>query len=280
MRFRLRHQQQDIELVDGDFVLGRSAECHLSLDDALISRRHALLAVRRDGVTIEDLQSRNGVLVDGLRITGRVALADGATVRIGGQELTLSVLAAGSAAAGGRSVALAQIAQTLPSLSDGQESGPVDDTSSGYDPSTIRRADTFRMLAGVADTAFAMGRAAEAERMLAAPLADVLETSRSGRRVTPALLEQAGRLSAKLAIVTGKAIWADRVIELYGSAACLCPASVLDELYSALHRVGPVDVTRLRAYVEAMRAQVTSYGPADRFLFQRLEGLDRLAALR
>ena len=41
-----------------------------------------------------------------------------------------------------------------------------------------------------------------------------------------------------------------------------------------------VDLVRLRAYVAHLREKLASFGPAERFLIQRLEGLERLAALR
>src|SRR5580700_6148625 len=89
MRWRLRYLQHDLELNEGQFAVGRNASCQLSLDDPLVSRRHALLTVTNDGVTIEDLQSRNGVLVNGQRIDGVVSLVVGDKVVIGSQEMTL-----------------------------------------------------------------------------------------------------------------------------------------------------------------------------------------------
>src|SRR5215469_2102071 len=89
MRFRLRYLHHDLELSEGQFAVGRNASCQLSLDDPLVSRRHALLTVLADGVTIEDLSSRNGVIVNGQRINGRVPLHAGDRILIGAQELTL-----------------------------------------------------------------------------------------------------------------------------------------------------------------------------------------------
>ena len=51
MRFRLRYLHHDLELSEGQFAVGRSAGCQLSLDDPLVSRRHALLVVSHEGVT-------------------------------------------------------------------------------------------------------------------------------------------------------------------------------------------------------------------------------------
>ena len=97
MRFRLRYLKHDLELFAGTFVIGRSAECQLSLDDPLVSRRHALLLVGDDEVLIEDAGSRNGVLVNGQRIPGRTRLGEGDRVTIGAQDMSIAAVSEGDA---------------------------------------------------------------------------------------------------------------------------------------------------------------------------------------
>jgi predicted component of type VI protein secretion system len=289
MRWRLRYLQHDLELSEGQFAVGRNATCQLSLDDPLVSRRHALLTVTNDGVTIEDLQSRNGVLVNGKRIDGRVDLVVGDRILIGAQELTLlqgkAVTSRDHQTTGGAAkmtLPKLEAALRIPSELPGSTSSlpPLEGSSSEIDPSMVRRADAFRLLGGVAEKALAMGRAVEAERLLASPLADVIEASRAGRKLPSGLIDQAARFSSKLATATSKGAWADYVIELYAAQGRPCPASVIDELYIAMRKVATVDVNRLREYLAQLRTRLGSFGPAERFLFQRLEGLERLAALR
>jgi hypothetical protein len=296
MRFRLRYLHHDLELNEGQFAVGRSAGCQLSLDDPLVSRRHALLTVAGEGVTVEDLQSRNGVMVNGQRIGGRVALQPGDKIVIGSQELTL-LLGRESA---GRETANIQVGKrTLPKMPVAPElsesrsgvsgisgisgsSSSVSEHGSDPDaePSMVRRADAFNLLGNVAEKALAMGRADEAERLLASALGDVVEASRAGKRLSPWLVDMAARFAAKLATSTAKGAWADYVIELYMAQGRPCPAPVVDELYNAFRKVNAIDLTRLRAYVATLRERQASLGPAERFLLQRLEGLERLAALR
>ncbi|HET9987302.1 MAG TPA: FHA domain-containing protein, partial [Kofleriaceae bacterium] len=57
-------------LEDGDIVVGRAATSDIPIDHDAVSRRHAILRRRADRVTIEDLGSRNGTLVNGVAITG------------------------------------------------------------------------------------------------------------------------------------------------------------------------------------------------------------------
>jgi predicted component of type VI protein secretion system len=297
MRFRLRYLQHDLELSEGQFAVGRNASCQLSLDDPLVSRRHALLTVSEDSVLIEDLQSRNGVLVNGARIDGRVPLRAGDRILVGAQELTLlharetgHMTTNSSQQARAAKMTLPKMAAAVRDMTEEEQSSSSlkrmrrevqgARSEAEAEPSMVRRADAFRLLGGVAEKALVMGRAAEAERLLASPLADVIEASRAGKPMPPSLVDQAAKFSAKLATATGKGGWADYVIELYAAQGRPPPAPVIDELYTAMRKVTAIDITRLRHYIEDLRGTISSFGPADRFLFQRLEGLERLAALR
>jgi pSer/pThr/pTyr-binding forkhead associated (FHA) protein len=281
MRFRLRYQQHDLELADGQFAVGRNASCQLALNDPLVSRRHALFIVIDDGVTVEDLDSRNGVLVNGVPIEGPTELIVGDRILIGSQEIILLVMSDTE-----------ERIPVAPAMKMTQPKIPIDATSARKRPpvarseepsmtdletSMLRRAEHFRLLGGVAEKALAMGRSAEAERLLASALADVIESSRLGRALPSELVDEAARFSARLATVTGKGGWADYVVELYQAQERPPPAPVIAELYTALRKITNLDVSRLRDFVEQIRCYAHEYGPADRFLFQRLEGLLRLA---
>src|SRR3954462_15777969 len=62
--------------------VGRSPANDIVLDDASVSRRHALLTVRGDKTVILDDRSLNGIQVNGVRV-GENELADGDTVMVG-----------------------------------------------------------------------------------------------------------------------------------------------------------------------------------------------------
>ncbi len=70
----------------GETLIGRSAVCHITLEDPLVSRRHARLFVAGDSATVEDLGSRNGLQVSGVQIRGVHPLSDGDRIRVGTQE--------------------------------------------------------------------------------------------------------------------------------------------------------------------------------------------------
>jgi predicted component of type VI protein secretion system len=278
MRYRLRYMHHDLELNEGQFVIGRSGDCQLSLDDPLVSRRHAILVVSGDAVTIEDEQSRNGVLVNGQRITERTPVFAGDRIGIGSQELVLLGPPAEKVGAATQVVFGKQTLTRMPAVSDSPVASSLHDPDA--DTTMIRRAQAFQLLAGVADKALAMGRADEAERLLTSPLADLMDACRAGKKLSPALVDGVARVATKLATATGKGAWVDFVVELYQAQGRPCAAPVIDELNTAVRKVSGIDLVRLRAYLTLLHEKQATLGPAERFLLQRIEGLERLAALR
>lgn len=77
-------------LVAPGILIGRGAEADLRLNDPGVSRRHAHINVSGDPahpvVTIEDLGSTNGVIVNGNR-TSRATLGEGSRIEIGNTRL-------------------------------------------------------------------------------------------------------------------------------------------------------------------------------------------------
>lgn len=86
-RFLLRYPTGQVLLSHGDFTVGRSQECGLPLDDEKVSRKHAVLHVAEGALSIEDLESRNGVYVNGDRIDGLRALSHGDVITIGKSDM-------------------------------------------------------------------------------------------------------------------------------------------------------------------------------------------------
>jgi len=279
MVFRLRYLHHDFELPPGRFLIGRSTECQLSLDDPLVSRKHALLIVSEDMVEVQDLGSRNGVLVNGERIVGLHKVEHGDRIMVGSQELTLSVMSAAGPPTRRASDVPAMNPVTITAMAPVRAPAPgMQGEQREHDATS--KADAFRLLGGVAEKALQLGRADEAERLLATLLDHVLRTVQAGIEVEAPLVERAGNFGAKLAAATGKARWVDYVVELYTALRRPVAGPTIDELHGALRKVKDVNLPLLRAYVGMMREMSSTMGPADRFLVQRLEGLERLVTVQ
>lgn len=86
-RYRIKFLLQEIDLPIGQILIGRSLDCHLTIEDPLVSRKHATIIVTNDNAIFKDLGSRNGSLVNGEPIFDEILLKDGDRIRIGTQEL-------------------------------------------------------------------------------------------------------------------------------------------------------------------------------------------------
>jgi predicted component of type VI protein secretion system len=292
MAFRLRYQAHDLELPIGDFVIGRSNDCQLSLDDPLVSRRHATIRVRASGVSVQDLGSRNGVLVNGTKIDGERELVAGDKVSIGSQEMVIQNADEPRVVAASNEEIYRRATQTLGAAYVGDLRAAVAEASqAGSAPGSERSGDSptgeasrsmqsFALLGGVADKALALGRAEEAERILQSLLLDVLSRAKDGSNIEPVVAESAAKYAARLAGATMRGGWVDYVFELFRRLKRPLPSQVVDELYTVVRKVKAIDLALLRAYLADLRGTAASLGPAQKFQIQRLEGLERLVALK
>jgi predicted component of type VI protein secretion system len=96
-----------IPLLTPRFKIGRGETCHLRPNSEQVSREHAEFVVGPDGVSVTDLGSRNGTLVNGRALTAACALKNGDLVQVGPLTFAVSIegapqpKAAAPAAAGG-----------------------------------------------------------------------------------------------------------------------------------------------------------------------------------
>jgi pSer/pThr/pTyr-binding forkhead associated (FHA) protein len=75
--------QLRLETMGRRYRVGRGAGCNLAVADDDISREHAELERRWDGVFLRDLHSKNGTLVMGTRLVGERRLVDGDVLQMG-----------------------------------------------------------------------------------------------------------------------------------------------------------------------------------------------------
>jgi pSer/pThr/pTyr-binding forkhead associated (FHA) protein len=78
-----------LPLRQGETTLGRSHYCTIVLQSARSSREHAAIKVDGERITIADLGSLNGTVVNGHRITEAVSLKVGDLITIGSQQIAL-----------------------------------------------------------------------------------------------------------------------------------------------------------------------------------------------
>jgi hypothetical protein len=269
VRFWLEYQGHTLELRSGAVVVGRSSSCHVVLDDGLVSRRHAQFVVASKMASVEDFGSVNGVYVNGERISGQRALRDGDRVQIGKQDFVLrsATKVVKVETAPERFSAETLHGKTLPR--EVLEAEKVREE-------LTRRTDALDLLCGVADKVLALGRGDEAEKLLGTALGNMLKQVQGGATLAPASAARAASYAGRIADATGRARWVDYCFELYAAQNRPLPSDVVDQLYVVLRKISGVALAGFRAYLEKLRLVASSFSPTDRFVLQRLEGLERL----
>ncbi len=262
-RFWLEHDGPSIELRRGQMLIGRSSGCHIVLEDNMVSRRHAELRVSDDAVTVQDLGSVNGIYVNGERVREPRRLRDGDRLLVGQRELKLKSLERDSMPA---------MHDRLTAETLGGELRVPAPTSED----TTHIGDVFDVLGSVANKVLALDRGDEAERILSGVLQSVLREVAEGRPVSSATTEQAAGYAVRIAAATGRAHWLDYTIELYGTLGRVLPGPIVDQLYDVVRKARGMNVQALRAYVATLQGGAASLRPAERFVLQRLEGLERV----
>ena len=301
-RFRLRYQSTNLEMPLGEFAIGRSSSCNLALADGLVSRKHAVLHVGPESVVVEDLGSRNGVAVNGVRIKSPRRLAHMDRVYIGSQELVMIDAAKlrdrGAATADyvvcetcgaingsakrrcgecGRRLSSAA-GETLVSSNNG-----VDSSSHAWGAEDTRTARALDVIAGIASKAIAMGRFEEAERILLPHLDSILERALAHRPLSDSekddddvLFASATGYALQLAQGLKATKWIDWVFRMHTATGRLMEAETIETLHNLVRNNNYSRPQFLRAYLRVVQDRAGDYGASERFLLRRLEGLEQV----
>jgi hypothetical protein len=234
-RYRLKFLLQEFDLRGPEMVLGRSPDCHITIEDPLVSRRHAKI-VMADKPAVVDLESRNGVSVNGERIRGSRVLEDGDRIRIGTQELVFYIATRKKREA--RTTGFMTVCNACGTPFPEQSAqcphcgAPRrdDDTISGLlvEP---RRSWTFQLLGEVIERAIATGRAVEADRILRRAAREVDERLAAGERLASDEVTAITRFAVRLAqLPDGATEWLHWALNVHRHQALFPSTEVLTHL--------------------------------------------------
>jgi DNA-binding winged helix-turn-helix (wHTH) protein len=82
-KFYLVMDQRRFFLMDGSNMIGRAPDAAVQIDSPGVSRLHARIGIENGAATLEDLDSKNGTYLNGVRIHSATALADADEIRLG-----------------------------------------------------------------------------------------------------------------------------------------------------------------------------------------------------
>ena len=77
-------------VIGGCYLIGRKKDmCELGIEDSQLSRQHCALSYEAGVLTIQDLKSTNGTLVNGVAITNPRAISSGDIIELGNTKIVI-----------------------------------------------------------------------------------------------------------------------------------------------------------------------------------------------
>lgn len=244
----------------GEIVIGRASDADVTINDPLVSRRHAVVRCRADVLEIEDADSRQGVRVNGAGIVRRARLHDGDRIAICAHEIRVVDRSTGEARSARGSSRNRRTTLVSPTL--GAHHGPTGATGQASPSAVLLDGAEDALARGdVAGCEFAFGR-----------LKDLMTRLERDASADSALLRRYATCALRAAKVYGRASWIDDVIDVHAVQPRVMHAATADALEGALERFPRHDRGRLRSYVRVCQG-LAGLGNYERFCLERLEGL-------
>jgi hypothetical protein len=245
VRYRLRFVLQELDLPQGGTIIGRSLDCHLTLEDPLVSRRHARIVVDETGARIEDMGSRNGVRVNGAVIHEPVGLRNGDRVRIGTQDFVFCCVDGGGRAHSRTTGQLRLCAScrlpyprellACPSCEATEQTDEDTLTGSGRSAAHVWN---VQLMVESLERALRLSRIEDAERIVQRAIAQIEEVIVAGGSLDGAALAALSGQATATSLASGDPAWAHWVLDVYGRICRVPPVGVIDRVgeVAAKHR--------------------------------------------
>lgn len=236
----------------GSLTIGRGLSCEIVLTAAVVSREHCRVDVSGEGVSVVDLDSSNGVYVNGQRVDGARKLSAGDALSIGRDMLMLCSMILDTSPSGVRSLARAQ----LPQADEPPDSSQRDRTAVDPQSLTTQKADAFETLGRLADRMLVSGQLDAAEKLLSGHLHAVLLASHNESDVPDEVIEISSRYALKLAAARLDGAWVDLVVACHAAFRRPLSAELLEQTRALLAHRLKVDRELLERYQEILKSAV------------------------
>jgi hypothetical protein len=282
-RYRLRFLLQEIDLVRAATIIGRSPECHVTIEDPLVSRQHARIVLDEDGALCDDMGSRNGVKLNGRPLKKPARLKDGDRLRIGTQELVFCEVREGHNSALAKTTGflrhcakchLPYPQELLACPTCGSTEQLDDDTMTGELAAVSEHSWSLQLLVEVLEKAVAMGRSQDVVRTLQRMATQIDERLQSGGKIDAKQLATVAESSVRASAAAGDPGWVAWVLRVYAKLGAVPPKAVTESLaeLAMTHR------STLRPAVEAVVNAARTAHPVPAYDPDEVARLEQLLA--
>ncbi|HZU82311.1 MAG TPA: FHA domain-containing protein [Polyangiaceae bacterium] len=286
MRYRLRLLLQEFDLQPGTTIIGRSPDCNLTIEDPLVSRQHARIVIDSDGAWVEDLNSRNGVRVNGVIVREPTVLRDGDRVRVGTQDLVFCRVGLVQPPPHAKTTGVLRVCAKcrLPYPRESL-SCPHCEATEQTDEGTLTGEEehgvswTVQLLAETLDRALALGRIADAQRIVPQATARLEEYLSSGGPIDTRALGTVAASVASMTAATCEPTWILWVLDLYRRLGAVPSLAVVDRIAQAVAKCSAVVAGPLGVMLGHLRASIATASDDEIEAFARLERIWRMIQL-
>jgi hypothetical protein len=283
-RYRLRFLLQEFDLPRGITVIGRSLDCNLTIEDPLVSRQHARITVDDDGGSVEDLESRNGVRVNGATIRAPTTLADGDRVRIGTQDFVFCRVDPMGKAHSKTTGVLRLCAKCrlpypreIPACPNCEATEQTDEeTLSGSFGTANQTAWSVQLLVEALDRALTLGRVSDAERIVRRASAQVEELIASGGSIDTKALAALSVQAIATTLASNDPTWLLWALDIYRRTHRVPPVEVVDRIGEAAAKHRGVVRGALQGLLGDLEGTARAASPGDVEAIARLEQMRHL----
>jgi hypothetical protein len=282
-RYRLRFLLQEFDLPRGITLIGRSLDCHVTIEDPLVSRQHARVVIEDDRARVEDIESRNGVKVNGVPIKEPTPLKDGDRLRIGTQDLVFCRVDPVGAAHAKTTGVLRLCANCrlpypremlqCPSCAATEQTD--EETLSGAHGGEKQTAWSLQLLTEALEKALTLGRDQDAERIIRRATAQMDELIAAGALLANEQIEGLTRAAARASVAARDATWAVWVPNVYRRLDRVPSPGMIDTITALADAFASEMSEPVTQLAEFLRANVRAATPEDADGMGRIERLSR-----
>jgi uncharacterized Zn finger protein (UPF0148 family) len=210
----------------------------VTIEDPLVSRHHARIVLEGDRAVVYDLNSRNGVKVNGSAVKDPVELKDGDRLRIGTQELVFCRVEAAPNASAKTTGFLRHCARCR--MPYPQEAGSCpscgatealdEETLSGQFGAAAQQIWSVQLFLEVLDRALTLERFEDVHRILRRATVQVEERIVRGDAIDAAQLSKLAVGAARASLALDDSTWAVWMAQVYRRVPLVMPEEVVAKL--------------------------------------------------
>lgn len=263
-KYRIIYRNTGMEAPEGEFLVGRSQECHLILNDPSISRVHLAIVNENGKLWAEDRGSRNGVRVNGAKIKERVALESGDKIEAGRELIEIVAFSAASPPKTHDKV-------TMTNLS------PVTIGTRG-DPTTTMENRQILMMAELSQKAIRVGKLEEGGRLLSNAVNTASKRLNDGAKLTDGEFNCVAETIIMLAEASKSSEMISKLFNFHLASAKLMSRELVEALYEAVRLTKYRACKEMSQYLAFLDSASEKFDPAERFVHRRLKGLVKICS--